>query len=236
MKVLTGWDTYSRGYEFKEKTSYSAQHLGLDIMCPAWTPLYAPFDGTSTFNPFNEGGNVIDFKANGLVFRFMHLARVVKTGSCKAGDIIGYTGNSGTLSTGAHLHVDISKSTVQIYNINNFLDPETFNWGEDEMTPEQKQQLGNLVDWSKQVQTQFERNDTRMAGLDAMDQALLKLINQINATDALQDPKIQKAIDDAQEALKKAQEANQPLTQEQLNTLNGWQGIVVAFKNLLGIK
>jgi len=208
MKVLTDWDKFQRGYRFKEPTFYSNAHLGLDVICPAWTPLYAPFAGTSTQNNFTEGGNVIEYRCNGLVMRMMHLAKVVKTGACNAGDLIGYTGNSGTLTTGAHLHIDISKGSVQIYNINNFLDPETFNWGEDEMTPEQQQQLGNLIDWSKQVQTQFERNDTRMAGLDAMDQALLGLINKntdalqkISDSEAIQDPKVQEAVDNSRKAL-----------------------------------
>lgn len=137
MKPIVDWDKYERGYKFREKTWYSQYHLGLDICCPSWTPLYAPFNGVSKDNSFTEGGNVIDFYANGYVFRMMHLAKISKTGEVKEGELIGYTGNSGTLTTGSHLHIDISKNSVQINNINNFLDPETFNWGGDDMTKDQ---------------------------------------------------------------------------------------------------
>lgn len=145
MKPVNNWDSVGRGYSFKEKTWYSQYHLGLDLMTPTWTPLYAPFNGYASNGSFTEGGNVINFACNGLVMRFMHLAKISKTGYCNAGDLIGYTGNSGTLTTGAHLHVDISKGSVQKDNINNFLDPETFNWEGDEMTPEQLKQLNQAT-------------------------------------------------------------------------------------------
>jgi murein DD-endopeptidase MepM/ murein hydrolase activator NlpD len=183
MLPLTNWNSYGRGYRFKQPTSYSSAHLGLDIMCPAWTPLYAPFPGISTQNNFTEGGNVIDYRCNGLVMRFIHLAKVAKTGPCSVGDIIGYTGNTGTLSTGAHLHCDISKGSVQIYNINNFLDPESFAWGEGAiMTPEQIAQMngirGDLNRWNK------DRFD-EIVGLGKRIDALITAVNSLGSVQGI---------------------------------------------------
>jgi len=128
------FEKYGFGYRFKEPTTYSAAHLGTDYMTPTGTPVYAPFDGVSKINSFATGGTVIDYHTNGYVMRFMHLSSIVKTGQCAEGELIAYTGNTGTLTTGPHLHIDISKGNVNIYNINNFLNPETFNWGKDNMT------------------------------------------------------------------------------------------------------
>jgi len=139
MKPIYNWDSVARGYRFKQKTWYSTYHLGLDLITPVGIPVMAPFDGTSMVGSFIQGGNVVNYSANGYVFRFMHLSSIVKTGSCKAGDIIGYTGNSGTFTSGPHLHVDISKGSVQVNNINNFVDPDTFNWGEEGNMPTEAQ-------------------------------------------------------------------------------------------------
>lgn len=140
LKPLADWDNLERGYRFKQKTTYTQYHLGLDVICPSGTVLYAPFNGKTSNNSFPEGGNVLELRANGLVFRFMHLAAIYMIGDVHAGDKIAVTGNTGTLTTGPHLHVDISRNSVQVNNINNFIDPETFNWEGGSMpvnTPEQ---------------------------------------------------------------------------------------------------
>lgn len=128
---------YRIGYRFKEPTSYSKYHLGLDCICPLGTAVYAPFDGKVTTTVGTQGGNTVWFYYQDVIMRMMHLSRFNKTGEVKEGDIIGYVGSTGTLSTGSHLHLDISKNSVQINNIDNFIDPESFDWGlqkEDFMT------------------------------------------------------------------------------------------------------
>lgn len=131
MYVLSNWNGYRRGYEFMEKTFYSAHHLGTDILCPSGTLVYAPFDGVSSYGSFPDGGNVINFactvSGQKYVMRFMHLSRFVKFGSVRAGEIIGVSGNTG-LSTAPHLHVDISRNAVNVNNLSNFVDPDKFNW------------------------------------------------------------------------------------------------------------
>lgn len=92
----------------------SCCHPGLDYACPVGTPILAPYDGKVTkvhlMNP--TMGNAIHFlftldgKDYGM--RCMHLSKLPTVGNYKAGEIIGYTGNTG-MSTGPHLHIDIWK-------------------------------------------------------------------------------------------------------------------------------
>lgn len=228
MKPVSNWDQVGRGYHFKEKTWYSTYHLGLDLMTPAWTPLYAPFNGTSTSNGFTEGGNVIDYRANGLVFRFMHLAKITKTGACNEGDLIGYTGNSGTLTTGAHLHVDISRGSVQVNNINNFIDPETFAWGEGGLMSAEFDAL------NQKISALYGIVDVTNHAVDNLSVALTGIqstLKQIAASEALQDPQIQKAIKDSQEAIKVAQSAPQQLSDTQVASVAKVSGLFDIIKS-----
>lgn len=217
MKPVPNWDSVGRGYRFKEPTFYSAAHLGLDVMCPTGTPVYAPFTGTVTSNPFPEGGNVIDFRANGYVFRMLHLSKIVRTGAVNEGDLIGYTGNTGTLSTGPHLHIDISKGSVQIYNINNFVDPETFNWGGGLMASAEYNELVNRLNIDESAR-RFEQGRTdslvvQMRGVQDNLTAINASLKALASSEALQDTKIQSAITSALEAAKATQGAS-PLSVE----------------------
>ena len=116
------------GYEFKEKTFYSAHHLGTDYRAK-YVPLYAPFDGEIVrVLKGNQGGLTIWFKYKNYIIRFLHLSDAISKGKAKEGELIGATGNTGSLTKSPHLHLDISKNSVQLNNINNFLNPETFNW------------------------------------------------------------------------------------------------------------
>ena len=124
MYPLKDWLKFKRGYRFHEPTFYSDKHLGLDLMCPKGTPLYAPSDGVAEKRVGKEIGNAIFFTGKHLQ-RFMHLSSYVKLGAVKEGELIGYTGNTG-LTTGPHLHIDISKGALNIYDPNSFLDPETY--------------------------------------------------------------------------------------------------------------
>lgn len=136
MKPLKNWDNLKRGYTFREKTNYSANHLGLDLICPTGTPVLAPFKGRVTTVVGKEGGNTVWFYYQDVIMRMMHLSSFGKTGEVNEGDIIGAVGSTGSLSTGPHLHIDISKNNVNINIITNFLDPETYNWGDNNMKTE----------------------------------------------------------------------------------------------------
>jgi hypothetical protein len=127
------------GYSFGVKTSYNSRHLGVDYKAH-YTELYAPFDGRVERHDGNQGGITLWFYPHGLpVIRFMHLSDVKKTGEVKEGDLIAKTGNTGELSTSPHLHLDISKTDQGAFwqDFNNFIDPETFDWGKEDMIPKE---------------------------------------------------------------------------------------------------
>jgi murein DD-endopeptidase MepM/ murein hydrolase activator NlpD len=101
-------------------------HAAHDYPMPIGTPLFAIADGTigaqhDGEDPDSPGNNYsgepsnwvllwTTHKGNRVTVYYQHLARTtVKNGQkVKAGDIIGYSGNSGN-STGAHLHIHAMK-------------------------------------------------------------------------------------------------------------------------------
>jgi TP901 family phage tail tape measure protein len=87
-----------------------AQHggTGTDIPMPEGTPLRAVTSGKLTNQPFAFGsyGNWYMLDANGFGFVYAHLSRdKADSGMIKAGQIIGYSGNTGN-SFGPHLHFE----------------------------------------------------------------------------------------------------------------------------------
>lgn len=125
------------GYTFKAKTWYSIHpHVGIDYKCNN-APLYAPFNGIVvkiTKNAWDVGNMIVlRFDYDKTYCRLMHLNSIsVKAGdSVIKGQQIGVTGNTG-MSAGAHLHLDLVKPDC--YNgsfwndINNFINPELYNW------------------------------------------------------------------------------------------------------------
>lgn len=110
-------------------------HIGVDYGTPLGTPVYAPVDGEITVAGRTD---VLGFYLHytfawqGItyVMRCAHLNEMPKKGKYKCGDDIGYTGNTG-MSTGAHLHLDLSINRVNLAGINEknwrerFIDPDT---------------------------------------------------------------------------------------------------------------
>lgn len=129
---LKNWKKIKRGYKFGEKTFYSARHLGTDYLVPSGTPVFAPMNcEVMRAGNFPEGGNTIhvSFSKRGqgkLVMRCMHLSKMSAKGKYGAGEILGYTGNTGRLTKGPHLHLDLSRNKVMTKNFQNFTDPERF--------------------------------------------------------------------------------------------------------------
>jgi murein DD-endopeptidase MepM/ murein hydrolase activator NlpD len=85
-------------------------HYGTDIDVETGDPIKAAFDGKVRITIYDRGyGNVIVIRhLNGLETVYAHLSKIlVDTNSTiKAGDIIGYGGNTGR-SYGSHLHFEI---------------------------------------------------------------------------------------------------------------------------------
>lgn len=86
-----------------------SMHYGMDYACGVGTPVYAANSGTVCLSLFdNAGGNMIGINGDHELSRYAHLSqRLVKVGDkVKAGDLIGYSGNTGSATTGAHLHFE----------------------------------------------------------------------------------------------------------------------------------
>lgn len=89
-----------------------------------YVPLLIPFDGIADLYWGKEGGNWLRIRrTNGDAIELAHLSKYsVKGGNVRAGALGGATGNSGSITTGPHLH-------IQIFNKNGVrLDPEKYNW------------------------------------------------------------------------------------------------------------
>lgn len=133
---IKNWPNLPRGFKFKQiyPKSFGSlagkPHLGLDIVCPSGTPIVAWTDLSIISSYFgSEGGNTVQIKCpnNPTLFRMCHLQKPGICGKYKQGQIIAYVGNTGSATTGAHLHIDLSKNGIlDIYNINNFTDPEVY--------------------------------------------------------------------------------------------------------------
>lgn len=137
---IDNYKTTKKGYHFGDLTFYNAKHLGLDLIVPTGTPVYAPTDGLIISKMTRrEGGLTVWFQDSARkLWRFLHLSKFANGFQVKEGAIIAYTGNTGTLSKGAHLHFDISKNNkLQLNNFSNFIDPEKYlddNVANDDMT------------------------------------------------------------------------------------------------------
>lgn len=108
-------------------------HNGIDFRGRIGDNVYAVFDGTVRYSAKNYGGGnmvtiVSDKEVNGVFaqVRYMHLnKRNVEVGAkVKAGDIIGFLGNTGQYTTGQHLHFDLKlieyrHSLRVVLNLNN---------------------------------------------------------------------------------------------------------------------
>jgi murein DD-endopeptidase MepM/ murein hydrolase activator NlpD len=82
-------------------------HAGNDILAPMGARIVAPFDGTATAGHDTLGGLTVNVTgANGYVYN-AHLSKIGKTGKVRAGDVIGYVGNSGDAQGGpTHDHFE----------------------------------------------------------------------------------------------------------------------------------
>jgi murein DD-endopeptidase MepM/ murein hydrolase activator NlpD len=115
-------------YGFREKhpvLGYGRMHYGQDFSVPYGTEVYATGDGKVIEADYNTGGfgnYVVIDHGYGLVSIYAHLSeiKVPKDANVKRGDMIALSGNSGSLSTGPHLHYQINKYGSPVNSINFF--------------------------------------------------------------------------------------------------------------------
>jgi murein DD-endopeptidase MepM/ murein hydrolase activator NlpD len=101
------------GMRFHPVLKYNRLHGGTDFAAPVGTPIYAAAAGTITSaSPSRCAGNmVIMAHENGYATRYFHLSRYaegIRAGQqVPQGTTIGYVGNTGTCTTGPHLHYEV---------------------------------------------------------------------------------------------------------------------------------
>ena len=100
----------SYGYRTHPITGEWKFHSGVDLAGPEGTPIVATRDGTVTSAAYHSGnGNYVAINhGDGFSSSYLHMTRyVVSVGQkVKAGQVIGYMGNTGA-SKGSHLHFTI---------------------------------------------------------------------------------------------------------------------------------
>ena len=93
-------------------------HFALDILVDTGTPVKSILEGKVIFSEWSvDTGHVliIDHGDN-IISVYKHNSKVLKTQNnfVKAGEVIAYSGNQGTLSTGPHLHFELWKNGTPI--------------------------------------------------------------------------------------------------------------------------
>jgi murein DD-endopeptidase MepM/ murein hydrolase activator NlpD len=107
--------TFNNG---QRSPSYGKPHGGIDFGVPEGTPVYAVTDGVvdaTNFDAPGFGNYIKTLNSDGTENFFGHLSRKLVEGGArvKAGDIVGYSGNTGS-STGPHLHFEVRKDANKL--------------------------------------------------------------------------------------------------------------------------
>jgi len=117
----------------------TGHHVGTDFGIPVGENCYAPADGyvvkVRENHPVLGNATYFKYKWEGKYYtaRYLHQSRPGTMGFKKRGANVGVTGNTG-LSTGPHLHFDISLGDFNIFGLNGqnfrskFVDPMSFEY------------------------------------------------------------------------------------------------------------
>jgi murein DD-endopeptidase MepM/ murein hydrolase activator NlpD len=108
--------------EFRRKNNLQA-HSGLDFAMPEGTPIPALANGTIVLQQFSQVlGNVSVLRVMGndkklYYIGYAHLkAEGLEVGQkVKEGDTIGFVGNTGSASSGPHLHLTVSREVKGVF-------------------------------------------------------------------------------------------------------------------------
>lgn len=132
---------------------------GVDFACDTGDKVFAAADGRVVLADGNadqvRGKNIVIRHQNGSQSHYLHLSKVLVSNGdqVKAGETIGLSGNTGTTSTGPHLHFSIKKRSGEC------IDPEALLRKErKEARQERRESVG--VDGSPIVDTATGPADT----------------------------------------------------------------------------
>ncbi len=112
------------GYRFHPILKIRRMHNGLDFRANTGESVYAPGDGKVTFVGRKGGYGKVVIIDHGFGYKtlYAHLSKAkVKRGQkVKRGELIALTGNTGSLSTGPHLHYEVRHNGIPL-NPRNFI-------------------------------------------------------------------------------------------------------------------
>ena len=134
MKPFVDFGSYNSSNPFgaRDPLYYPAtkHHIGSDFKVPQGTPIHAPEDGEmfkAVFNSARGNTGVFVFKHGrewGL--ELCHLRELPLLGFYKRGDIIAYSGNTGSATTAPHLHVVMHRDATVTKNYKELISEESF--------------------------------------------------------------------------------------------------------------
>ena len=92
-------------------------HIGTDFKVVVGTSIFAPSDGEMfriEYNQYKGNTGIFIFKHNGIEWglELCHLKEQPKKGEYREGEIIAYSGNTGSATTGAHLHAVLHRNAT----------------------------------------------------------------------------------------------------------------------------
>tara|TARA_S200000501_G_C20734992_1_gene704625 strand:+ start:364 stop:1029 length:666 start_codon:yes stop_codon:yes gene_type:complete len=93
-------------------------HLGVDLSTKEKEKIFSVLDGSVLISGENEefGKFIIINHEENIMSIYMHASNIIKErgDSVKRGGIIGYTGNTGSLSNGTHLHFELKHNGLNV--------------------------------------------------------------------------------------------------------------------------
>ncbi len=88
-------------------------HPAVDFACSVGDPVLAAHTGRLQVRRSATLGNVAVVEGSGFVSLYAHLDTVSPPGEVKQGEPVGTCGNTGRLTTGPHLHLEIQRKDLQ---------------------------------------------------------------------------------------------------------------------------
>lgn len=89
---------------------WSEDHPAVDFACVTGRPVHAVTDGQTSRHYNGRMGNVVTLRSPyGIITSYSHLHEAYPNAYVYQGDVIGTCGNTGTWSTGPHLHFESNK-------------------------------------------------------------------------------------------------------------------------------
>lgn len=142
MYPVKDYQTTSTNFADPILGSFFGRHLGLDFPVGVGTEVYAPVSGRiRAVQNTPDVGLLIELAGDdGYYHRFLHLSRqdVFLNQRVEKGQLIALSGDSGSMSDGAHLHWDIRKPSIWNESFENYIDPKEYVKGDDMIDTDDK--------------------------------------------------------------------------------------------------